>query len=99
MNYLKNYNITDEQIKKLKDKYNDGIINFLSENEEFIKDKINYLKKEGFVLLYEMLEQNIKIFLETTSPLKKKVEKMKRNNMTVKAMQMVLLSTEIYDRI
>jgi len=99
MNYLKNNNLTDEQIKKLKDKYNDGIINFLSENEEFIKDKINYLKKEGFVLLYEMLEQNIKIFLETTSPLKKKVEKMKRNNMTVKAMQMVLLSTEIYDRI
>ena len=77
MNYLKKYNISQTQINELKDFYNEGIISFLSGNEEFIEEKIEYLQNEGFTLLYEMLKNNIKIFLETTIALRKKIEKMK----------------------
>ena len=99
MNYLKKYNISQTQINELKELYNEGIISFLSENEEFIEEKIEYLQNEGFTLLYEMLKNNIKIFLETTIALRKKIEKMKAKKLSKKAMQMILLSTDLYDTI
>lgn len=99
MEYLKRYNISEEQIIRLKEMYNENIIDFLSNNKEFIEEKFNILQKEGFILLYEMLENNIKIFLETTIPLKKKIQKMKQRKLSKKAMQMILLITELYDKV
>lgn len=99
MEYLKRYNISEEQIIQLKERYNEGIIEFLSENREFIEEKLNILQKDGFVLLYEMLENNVKIFLETTISLEEKIQKMKQRKLNKKVMQMILLTTELYDKV
>ncbi len=99
MEYLKRYNISEEQIIRLKERYNEGIIEFLSENREFIEEKLNILQKDGFVLLYEMLENNVKIFLETTISLEEKIQKMKQRKLNKKVMQMILLTTELYDKV
>ena len=99
MEYLKYYNISEEQIVQLKEMYNEGIIGFLSENREFIEEKLNILQKEGFIVLYEMLENNIKIFLETTVSLREKIQKKKKKKLNKKVMQMILLTTELYDKI
>ena len=64
MEYLKKYDITDNEIFKLKDRYNDGIIQFIENNREYIEEKLDYLQNEKFVLLYEIMYNNIKIFLK-----------------------------------
>ena len=83
MEYLKKYGFTEEQIRKIEDRYNKGIIGFIKENEEFVEDTIKYLYSENI--------NNIKIFLETQITLQKKIEEMKRNGLKTKQIQMKLL--------
>ena len=99
MDYLKEYDITENQIQSIREKYNSGIINFLEENNEFIEEKLDYLQKENFVLLYEVIYNNIKIFLEEISELKRKIEKMKEQRISIKAMNMALIEENLYDMI
>ena len=47
MEYLKEYGITENEIKELEDFYNENIIRFLKENEIFITEKLEYLQNEG----------------------------------------------------
>ena len=61
MNYLKYYDISEEEIKELKDRFNERIINFLEENEIFIREKLDFLKKQNYKI-YPILENNIKIY-------------------------------------
>ena len=97
MEYLKKYDITDAQIQNIRDRFNSGIIDFLEENDEFIEEKLNYLQKEKFVLLYEVMYNNVKIFLEEISELESKVEKMKEQRISLKAMNMILIEENLYD--
>ena len=99
MEYLKEYDIAEDQIQNIKDRYNSGIINFLEQNAEFIKEKLNYLQNERIVLLYEVIYNNIKIFLEEIYVLKRKLTKMKEQNISFKAMNMILINEELYDSI
>ena len=99
MEYLKEYDITENQIQSLKEKYNSGIIDFVEQNKEFIKTKLDYLKKEKVVLLYEIIYNNIKVFLEELTELKRKMEIMKKQNMSLKSINMILIEEELYDKI
>lgn len=97
MEYLKEYNITENQIQSLKNRYNSGIVKFIEQNEEYIVEKLDYLQREKFVLLFEIMYNNIKIFLEEISELKNKVDKMKNQHISLKSMNMVLIEEDLYD--
>lgn len=97
MEYLKNYDIIEQQIQELKDKYNDGIINFLISEEDFIIEKLEYLKKRGYKL-FPILNNNIKIFLEEMKPLQNKIEKMKNKGYSKKSIQIVLMNEKLYNK-
>lgn len=99
MEYLKKYDITDIQIQNLKDKYNEGIVSFFENNGEIIEEKLNYLQNEKIVLLYEVIYNNIKIILEEIIELKRKINKMKLQNISIKAMNMILIDENLYDMI
>lgn len=96
MNYLKEYNITQEEIEELKDRFNENIIKFLEENEMFIKEKLDYLKEQNFII-YPILKDNIKIFLEMDFVLKRKIENMKNKNFNNKQIQMILMNEKLYN--
>ena len=97
MNYLKKYNISEEEINDLKEIYNDNIIKFLNENEIFIEEKLEFLKNENYII-YPILENNIKIFLEIMPELERKIEEMKSKNFSKKQIQMILMDEELYDK-
>ena len=97
MNYLKKYNISEEEINDLKERYNDNIIKFLNENEIFIEEKLEFLKNENYII-YPILENNIKIFLEIMPELERKIEEMKSKNFSKKQIQMILMDEELYDK-
>ena len=91
MEYLKKYNITDEQIEKLKNKYNTSIISFIEDNEDFVSNTIKYLYSENIKSIYLLMINNIQIFLETQYSLKKKIEAMKVQGLKPKQIQFKLL--------
>lgn len=91
MNYLKKYGIADKEIEKLKDKYNEGIIKFIEENDIFITNTIEYLYSENIKCIFPLMMNNIKIFLETQIALEEKVEIMKKQGLKSKQIQMKLL--------
>lgn len=98
MLYLEDYGVTEKEIDELKELYNDSIINFLTEEEIFIKDKIDYLIENGY-MVYPILKNNIKIFLETLPALEKKINQMKEKGYSRKAIQMILIDQKLYDDI
>lgn len=91
MEYLKKYGLTDEQIKKIKNKYNDKIIQFITENDIFVENTIKYLYSEDIKCIYWLMINNIKIFLETQLALKRKIEEYKMYGLSIKEIQMELL--------
>lgn len=96
MKYLKEYGISEKQIKELKERYNDGIIDFLANEEIFVRQALDFLKEKNF-LIYPIFENNIKIFLETTVTLKNKIKKMEEKGYSNKTMQMILINEELYN--
>ena len=98
MDYLKKYNITAEEIEEIKDRYNEGIINFMTQEKDFIIQKLEYLKEKQYMIM-PILLNNIKIFLEEMRPLKQKVKKMEEKGYSKKSMQMVLMNEHMYDNI
>ena len=98
MNYLKEYGITQEEIEYLKDRFNDNIIEFFIENEEFIKEKLNYLKDKGYII-YPIIQENIKIFLEILPALEMKINRMEEMKYSKKQIQMILMDENLYSNI
>ena len=86
MEYLKKYDINQDQIMKLKSRYNDRIID------------LGYLKEEGYKI-YPILENNIKLFLEEMFVLQNKIRKMEEKGYSKKAIQMILMNEQLYDNI
>lgn len=91
MDYLKEYGVTEEQIEKLKDKYNDAIISFIEENKDFVTNTIKYLYSENIKSIYLLMINNIQVFLETQVALQRKIEEMKKQGLNAKEIQMELL--------
>ncbi len=84
MEYLKRYGLKEEEIEKIKEKYNDWIIKFIIENEEFVTETIEYLYSENIKIIYYLMINNIQIFLETKVALKEKIEIFKEQGLTRK---------------
>ena len=98
MNYLKKYGITQEEIIELKEIYNENIIKFIKENEIFITEKLEYLKKENYII-YPIFKNNIRIFLEIIQELERKIAIMKEKGFSNKQIQMVLMDERLYSDI
>ena len=98
MNYLKKNGITQEEIIELKEIYNENIIKFIKENEIFITEKLEYLKKENYII-YPILKNNIRIFLEIIQELERKIAIMKEKGFSNKQIQMVLMDERLYSDI
>ena len=98
MNYLKKYGITQEEITELEKIYNENIIKFLKENEIFITEKLEYLKNENYII-YPILKNNIRIFLELMYVLKGKIKIMKEKGFSKKHIQMILMDERLYSDI
>ncbi len=96
MEYFKEFGIKDEQITELKERYNEGIIEFLKNEEIFVRQTLEYLQEKNF-LIYPILENNIKIFLETTITLKNEVKRMEEKGYSKKTIQMILINEELYN--
>ena len=96
--YLKKYGITEEEIVELKEIYNENIIKFLKENEMFISEKLEYLKEEKYSI-YPILKGNIRIFLEITPALKRKMEIMQNKKLSKKEIQIILENENLYSRV
>lgn len=91
MDYLKKYGVTEAQIEKLKSKYNDSIMSFIEDNEYFVTNTIKYLYSENIKCIYLLMINNIQIFLNTQSSLKKRIEEMKEQGLKQKQIQFKLL--------
>ena len=98
MNYLKKYGITQEEIAELKEMYNEHIINFIKENKVFITEKLEYLKNENYII-YPILKNNIRIFLEIIQELERKIAIMKEREFSHKQIQMILIDEKLYSKI
>ena len=64
MEYLKRYGLKEEEIEKIKEKYNDWIIKFIIENEEFVTETIEYLYSENIKIIYYLMINNIQLLGE-----------------------------------
>lgn len=91
MDYLKEYGITEEQIDRLKNKYNDAIINFVEDDKDFVSNTIKYLYSENIKSIYLLMINNIQIFLETQIALQRRIERMKKQGFGAKEIQLKLL--------
>ncbi len=91
MDYLKKYGVSDENIQNLKAIYNDGIIQFIDENEINIEENIEYLFLEDIKCIYWLMMNNIKIFLEPRTNLEKEIRSLRGKGLSTKEIQMKLL--------
>lgn len=98
MEYFKMYNISNDKIEEIKNMYNDGIIEFLSSEKEFIIEKLEYLNENKY-MIFPILQNNIKIFLEEMYSLKNKIKKMEIRGYSKKSIQMILMDEQLYDKI
>lgn len=98
MGYLKEYGISEQEIKELEEFYNENITKFLKENKIFIKEKLEYLKNQNYDI-YPILKENIRIFLEIMPELERKIKIMKEKKFSKKEIQFVLCSEKLYSRI
>ena len=97
MEYLKEFGVKNEQIMELKERYNEEIIKFLTNEEIFVRQALEYLQEKNF-LIYPILENNMKIFLETTITLKNKVRRMEEKGYSNKTIQMILINEDLYNK-
>lgn len=98
MEFLLNYEIKENQIAELKERYNENIINFMIQNKEFIIEKLEYLKKENYII-YPIIANNIRVFLEIMPSLMEKIEIMKKKGLSKKQIQIVLMNEKLYSKI
>ena len=78
--------------------YNEHIINFIKENKVFITEKLEYLKNENYII-YPILKNNIRIFLEIIQELERKIAIMKEREFSHKQIQMILIDEKLYSKI
>ena len=87
MDYLREYGFTEEQIQKLKNKYNDSIISFIEENQDTVTSNIKYLYSENIKNIYLLMINNVRIFLETQITLQRKIEELRTKEIQLRLLQ------------
>ena len=79
LNYLKEYDITDDQIKDIINTYDNNLLKNLSFSKKNVKEIINYLKDFGVEDIYNVIKNRIDLFFLPLSLVKQNFTKLDRN--------------------
>ena len=93
LSYLKEYNITDEQIKDIIDTYDNSLLKNLNFSKKNVKEIIKYLLDFGVEDIYNVIKNRIDLFFLPLSLIKQNFTKLDKN------MLVYLLNNSIDDLI
>ncbi len=79
LNYLKEYNLTDEQIKDIIDTYDKGLLINLNYSKKNVKEIINYLKDFGVKDIYNVIKKRIDLLFLPLNLVKQNFTKLDKN--------------------
>lgn len=77
MDFLKKYNITDEDIDSLIENYNDGLIELVSNNQILVEQNINVFLSYGFDYIEDIIMYNLPLFVMGTTYIREKLNNLK----------------------
>ena len=93
LSYLKEYNITDEQIKDIINTYDNSLLKNLNFSKRNVKEIIKYLLEFGVEDIYNVIKNRIDLFFLPLSLIKQNFTKLDKN------MLVYLLNNSIDDLI
>jgi len=79
LNYLKEYDITDDQIKDIINTYDNSLLKNLNFSKKNVKEIISYLKEFGVEDIYNVIKNRIDLFFLPLSLVKQNFTKLDRN--------------------
>ena len=79
LTYLKEYNITDEQIKDIMNTYDNNLLENLNNSFRNVDEIINYLIEFGVEDIYSLLKTRIDLFFMPVSLVKQNFTKLDKN--------------------
>lgn len=79
LSYLKEYNLTDEQIKDIINTYDKGLIINLNSSKNNVKEIIKYLKDFGVIDIYNVIKKRIDLFFLPLTLVKQNFTKLDKN--------------------
>lgn len=79
LTYLKEYNITDEQIKDIMNTYDNNLLKNLNNSFRNVDEIINYLIEFGVEDIYSLLKTRIDLFFMPVSLVKQNFTKLDKN--------------------
>lgn len=93
LSYLKDYNLTDDQIKDIINTYDNELLKSLSFSKKNVKEIIKYLLEFGVEDIYNVIKTRIDLFFLPLSLVKQNFTKLDKN------MLVYLLNNSIDDLI
>ena len=79
LSYLKDYNLTEEQIKDIINTYDNGLVNNLNSCKTNVKEIINYLLSFGVKDIYNVIKKRIDLFFLPLNLIKQNFTKLDKN--------------------
>ncbi len=79
LSYLKEYNLTDDQIKDIINTYDINLLKNLNYSKKNVKEIINYLKDFGVADIYNVIKKRIDLFFWPVNLLKQNFTKLDKN--------------------
>ena len=79
LTYLKEYNITDEQLKDIINTYDNNLLKNLNFSKRNVDEIINYLIEFGVENIYSLLKTRIDLFFMPVSLVKQNFTKLDKN--------------------
>ncbi len=93
LSYLKDYNLTDDQIKDIINTYDNELLKSLSFSKKNVKEIIKYLLEFGVEDIYNVIKRRIDLFFLPVTLVKQNFTKLDKN------MLVYLLNNSIDDLI
>lgn len=93
LSYLKDYNLTDDQIKDIVNTYDNDLLKSLDFSKKNVKEIIKYLLEFGVEDIYNVIKRRIDLFFLPLSLVKQNFTKLDKN------MLVYLLNNSIDDLI
>ena len=93
LSYLKEYNLTDDQIKDIMNTYDNSLLKNLSFSKKNVREIIKYLLEFGVEDIYNVIKNRIDLFFLPLSLVKQNFTKLDKN------MLVYLLNNSIDDLI
>ena len=79
LSYLKEYNLTDDQIKDIMNTYDNNLLKNLSFSKKNVKEIIKYLLEFGVEDIYNVIKNRIDLFFLPLSLVKQNFTKLDKN--------------------